>query len=192
MKGAPPTSSRRPLTVTVAAVSSSTSIGRKDGGGGGGEGDGGGGEGGGGEGKGGGVGDESVGGEGEGGGGEGKGVGAEGVGGEKGGEGGVAGWEQQPRVTPPVVGQQSPARLEHPACNSQAAIAIVRLPPRSWLPHAEGCGVIRSLSPLNLKRASHEPDITPLLSKGPLIRCWILRHIKRPFLSLYELIFNLC
>ena len=110
------------------------SIGRKDGGGGGGEGDGGEGEGGGGEGEGGGVGDESVGGEGEGGGGEGKGGGGEGVGGEKGGEGGVAGWEQQPRVTPPVVGQQSPARLEHPACNSQAAIAIVRLPPRS-LPH---------------------------------------------------------
>ena len=111
------------------------SIGRKDGGGGGGEGDGGGGEGGGGEGEGGGVGDESVGGEGEGGGSEGKGVGAEGVGGEKGGEGGVAGWEQQSRFPPPLVGQQSPSRPEHPGYNAQAAIAFVRLPPRS-LPHA--------------------------------------------------------
>ena len=79
------------------------SIGRKDG-----------------EGEGGGVGGESVGVEGEGG--EGKGGGGEGVGGEKGGEG------QQPRVTPPLVGQQSPSRLEHAGCNAQAAIAMARLP----------------------------------------------------------------
>ena len=39
--------------------------------------------------------------------------------------GGVGGenW-QHPRNNPPPVGQQSPARLEHAACNSQAAIAM--------------------------------------------------------------------
>jgi len=120
-------------------------IGCKDGEGGGGEGDGGEGEGGGGEGEGGGgegegggvggVRGESVGGEGKGEGGEGKGGGGEGVGGEMGGEGGVAGWEQQSRFPPPLVGQQSPSRPEHPGYNAQAAIAFVRLPPRS-LPHA--------------------------------------------------------
>ena len=99
------------------------SIGRKDGEGGGGEDDGG-------EGEGGGVGGESVGVEGEGvgvegEGGEGKGGGGEGVGGDKGGEG------QQPRVTPPLAGQQSPVRLEHAGCNAQAAIAMPRLPRRA-------------------------------------------------------------
>ena len=125
------------------------SIGRKDGEGGGSEGDGG-------EGEGGGVGGESVGVEGEGG--EGKGGGGEGVGGEKGGEG------QQPRVTPPLVGQQSPARLEHAGCNAQAAIAMARLPPRLVAAPPLGC---RCLSPPQLS-ALHTNQISPLSSpKAP-------------------------